>query len=156
MQQGYGLGSIRACLFISRSGNRRFQMFWTQRVEPYNGLPMLVCTYDVYIPYLCICVCAPRICYARTRARACHMFKSTMFSSYVHPNKCIGRRDHSFVLQARMYRVVISVLPMRRNAWQISPSLCVTSRSMSRAVVLLSTCRATEVAMCRRIARAIA
>ena len=64
IQQVYGLGSIRACLFVSRSRNRRFQMFWSQRVEPYNGLPMSVFTYDVYIPYLCICVCVPHICYA--------------------------------------------------------------------------------------------
>ena len=64
MQRVYGLGSIRACLFVSRARNRRFQMFWSQRVEPYNGLPILVFTYDVYIPYLCICACFPHICYA--------------------------------------------------------------------------------------------
>ena len=42
-----------------------------------------MCTFK----YLCICVhvCVPHICYARTRVRVCRLFMYFTLSSYVHP-----------------------------------------------------------------------
>ena len=156
MQQVYGLGSIRACLFVPRSRNRRFQMFWSQRVEPYNGLPMLVFTYDVYIQYLCICVYVFHIYVMPVLACARVECSIILYVFFVcasiqmywppRPQICLT----SSYVSSRYFSLPSLYVTSR------SMSLCVASRSMSRAVAFLSTCRATEVAMCRRIARAIA
>ena len=53
-------------------------MFWSQRVEPCDGLPMVVFTYDVYIR-TCAFVYVFTYIYARTCVRACRMFIYSLF-----------------------------------------------------------------------------
>ena len=124
------------CLFRVRGivDSRCFGLSESSRTtaSPYlylhKMLPFRTCAF-VYVFH--------RYMLCRVRVRACRMFKYTLcVLRMCIQNKCIGRRDHSFVLRTRVYRVVISWLPMRRNACLISPSLHVTSRSMSRAVVV--------------------